>query len=105
MLGTINLESEWCKYTLGKTYFLSINNYKLDIGTYRNLFSLHSVLLDFVNGKCKNSCPLFKVSFNTKYFYIRYVPTNRSIGFSRKDIYNLLRVIKAEIETKSTLKL
>lgn len=105
MLSMINLESEWSKNTLGKTYFLSCNNYKLDIGAFRNLASLHKVLIDFVDGKCKNSCPLFKVYFNTKFFYIKYIPTDRYIGFMRKDIYNLIKMIKSEIETRSTLNL
>ena len=100
MTSVINLEKEWNKYIFGESYFLSYNNFKLCIGPYKNIVELYFLLVSFVRGKYKNKYSLFKLSYNTNYFYIKYIPNNQFIGIPKTNINDLIKIIKIELKSK-----
>lgn len=93
----LKVEKAKSKYSLSEVYRLVAGNYYLEIGGKSNLVGLYTVFTNFMNGNLKNTNPLFKLSFNDNFFYIKYTPSNKFLGIKREEVENLYKLIQAEI--------
>lgn len=93
----LKVEKAKSKYSLSEVYRLVAGTYYLEIGGKNNLVGLYTVFTNFMNGNLKNINPLFKLSFNDAFFYIKYTPSNKFLGIKREEVETLYELIQAEV--------
>lgn len=100
MTKKIFIEKIPSKKCLDNNYRIYNNYYYLEIGNITTLLELYSTIYNFKNGYLKNNSLFFKLNFNTKYLYIRYLPTNKFLGIEREYVDILMEEIKEVLTQK-----
>jgi len=103
-ISIVETKADKSKHSIVKfdTYALRKKDYTLHIGNYTNLLILHKKLKDLLefNFIKNDKKDVFNLSYNSRYFYIKNLKTNSTIGLQKEYVCRLSADIGKFIFTK-----
>lgn len=100
------LEEKYNSYVQTNLFYLYSNNYKFEIGNQRALKLFYTALVLYKRGIVNNDKnPFFKISYNLNYLYIYSRPKDKSIGFPKEILDNIIEMLENKLNptTNSSL--